>query len=200
MPKAMHHLNGNIMCAIDIETTGSVVGTHDIWQIAVVPLDSFYKPIFSPLPFTTILRPHNKEESERKYVSQENLSRAVLRGNDPYKAGDVFEKWFINLNLPDGKKIMPLAHDWCFKKPFIENWLFTGLYRSFFHDWYRDLIPVSLYANDSAEDSIEQVPYPKSLFSFLMARLQVEWKENADCMAHCVALAEGYKRALRRLF
>ena len=37
------HLNGNLMAAVDLETTGTQPGYHEIIQIAVVPLDSEFQ-------------------------------------------------------------------------------------------------------------------------------------------------------------
>ena len=39
------HLNGCLMAAVDLETTGTRPGYHEIIQIAVVPLDSDFKPL-----------------------------------------------------------------------------------------------------------------------------------------------------------
>ena len=50
MARGMIHLNGNILCAVDVETTGLEVGFHEIWQIAVLPLDSNIKPNKDILP------------------------------------------------------------------------------------------------------------------------------------------------------
>lgn len=49
--RSMQHLNGNLLCCIDTETTGLISGTHDIWQIAVLPLDENIQPLKGVFPF-----------------------------------------------------------------------------------------------------------------------------------------------------
>lgn len=201
MPKAMHHLNDNLLCAVAIETTGPTAGFHDLWQVCVLPLDHNYKPVMTPLPFHTIMRPHEKDLFDPKFISQDNRIRAVGRGICPYKAGDVFGRWLEQFNLKEGKKIMPLTYDWADVRPFLQSWLTPDYFHLYFHRWYRDLLASSLHSNDAAEDSIEQVPYPKNNLSFVCHRLGVEYREtNTDCLMAAVAIAEAYKKSLRRLF
>ena len=59
------HLNGCLMAAVDLETTGTRPGYHEIIQIAVVPLDSDFKPLADVRPFYTLVKPkHPERESE----------------------------------------------------------------------------------------------------------------------------------------
>ncbi len=51
------HLNGCLMAAVDLETTGTRPGYHEIIQIAVVPLDSDFKPLADVRPFYTLVKP-----------------------------------------------------------------------------------------------------------------------------------------------
>jgi hypothetical protein len=49
------HLNGHLLAAIDLETTGTRPGYHEIIQIACVPLDSDIKPLAGATPFYTVV-------------------------------------------------------------------------------------------------------------------------------------------------
>ena len=55
------HLNGCLMAAVDLETTGTRPGYHEIIQIAVVPLDSDFRPLADVRPFYTLVKPEHPE-------------------------------------------------------------------------------------------------------------------------------------------
>ena len=55
------HLNGCLMAAVDLETTGTRPGYHEIIQIAVVPLDSDFRPLADVRPFYTLVKPEYPE-------------------------------------------------------------------------------------------------------------------------------------------
>lgn len=200
MAKAMVHLNGNALCAVDILTTGPTPGVHDIWQITVLPLDNFYKPIKGGLiPFSMTMKPHDPDSYDKKYISQLQLAKA-MSGLDPFTGVDLFESWFKRLDLVEGKKIQVISHDWGAKASFLRHWLQPTNFDLHFHEWYRDLIPVSMYLNDNAEMNVEQIPYPKSKLSFICTRLGLPFTEGYDSLQNSVMIAQAYERIRKRLF
>ena len=58
-------LNSNTMAAVDIETTGSVVGYHEIIQIAIVPLTPDLDP-WDKAPFYMDIRPDFPERGSSR--------------------------------------------------------------------------------------------------------------------------------------
>ena len=45
MAQSLVHLNGDLLCAVDCETTGLNCKEHDIIQVCVLPLDSQIQPL-----------------------------------------------------------------------------------------------------------------------------------------------------------
>lgn len=197
--KSMQHLNSNILCAVDINTTGPIVGEHEVWEISVIPLDNLYRMDKRFFPFNTTIRPENSNNADPRYVSKERLLK-ILKGLDPMTVIDLFEDWFSKLNLPDRKKIMVISHDWVLKSAFLRHMFQSTLFDLYFHPWYRDLIPVSLYLNDNADMNIEQVPYPKSNLTFLATRLGLPFEDKLDTLNNANTIAQCYERIRKKMF
>lgn len=66
MPRHLLHLNGHIMAAVDVETTGLRPRYHDVIQVAVVPLNSDFKPLEGALPFYGEMQPRHPRTSTRR--------------------------------------------------------------------------------------------------------------------------------------
>ena len=117
----MIHLNGNILCAVDCETTGLDCNYHDVIEFACCPLDSQLRPHSEIMPFACQIKPRFPERADPRALRVNNLKLADLMvdGVDYHESGDAFIDWFQRLNLREGKKIMPLAQIWSFDKGFI---------------------------------------------------------------------------------
>lgn len=200
---SMIHLNGNLLCAVDVETTGLDPQKHDIIQLCVLPLDSQIKPLQTVRPFVVEMvpkRPENIEPGATK-THRLNMAELVLRALDPWKAVDIFEEWFENLNLPIGKKIMPLAHNWLFDRDFIREWVGGPIsFDHFFHFHYRDSMTAALFLNDRAEQKMEKPPYPKVSLGYCGSMLSVTNLKAHDALQDCVATAEVYRRMMLASF
>lgn len=205
MAKSMIHLNGHVLCAVDVETTGLDPKKHDIIQIAVLPLDSNIQINKDYTPFDMKLRPERIDsvDAESLKISRQDLSTLLLTGMDPITAGDLLYEWFKKLDCAIGKKIIPLAHNWIFDSSFIREWLGELLFAEIFHWQYRDTLIAANFINDRADFHNETVPYPKSGLKSMATRLGIEFPERChhDALADCVACAEVYRRlAIRGMF
>ena len=85
MARAMQHLNGNLLCAVDIETTGLEPNYHEIWQLCVLPLDSNIDPLKkigerSILPFYMDLKVNNPDHVDPTSMSVVQLTHAINNG------------------------------------------------------------------------------------------------------------------------
>ena len=120
------HLNGCLMAAIDLETTGTRPGHHEIIQIAVVPLDSDFKPLADVRPFYTLVKPEHPERESRGRQAEaqdsDDGTPAARPGIGPSVA-DWLHDWFVALKLPFKKCLVPLAHNWAFESSFLKAWL-----------------------------------------------------------------------------
>jgi len=197
----MVHLNGNILCAVDVETTGRDPEKHDIIQIAVLPLDSQIKPRKDILPFYMEIAPRRPENAELSAggVNKLQLAKIINEGMDSYRAADLLEEWFLKLKLPENKRISPLAQNWCFDRGFLIQWLGPRMFEFIFDGRYRDTMTAALYCNDKADFMGEAFPYPKVNLEYLSSQLKVENIKAHDALSDCVTTAEVYRRMLTGL-
>ena len=195
---SMRHLNGNLLCAIDVETTGLDPMKHDIIQLAVLPLDAEIKPLQTVMPFYVNMKPKRPENIEKAAmkVNKTELAQLIINGLDPWKCVDMFEEWFERLNLPVGKKIVPLAHNWIFDSGFIREWMGPLSFAHFIDYHYRDSMTAALYLNDRADAHVEPYPFPKVSLGYCCSQLKIDNINAHDALADCVATAEVYRRML----
>lgn len=197
---SMMHLNNNLLCAIDTETTGLIAGHHDVIQVCFLPLDAQLMPHHEIIPFCLTLQPKRPENVDPKamQVNKMNLADCILNGVDPWKAADLFEEWFTKLNLGGGKMIAPLSKNWPFDRGFINDWLGEEMVRQRIHYEYRDPGPVAKFFNDVADFRSENYPYPKSSLKYLASTLGIEEIQKHDAMSDCVMLAQVYRLMILR--
>ncbi len=201
----MLHLNGNLMCAVDTETTGDRPGFHDLIQVCILPLGWDLKPIFktkegrSLTPFYCELKPRRLENytNEPKLnVKREVLSKICLDGLDPDSAADLFMEWYEKLNLAVNKRISPLAQNWPFDREFLMDWMGRAQFGHIFDARYRDTMSAALFENDKADFRNLHYPYPKVNLAYLASQLKVEHQRAHDALQDCVVTAEVYRRML----
>lgn len=200
MAHASHHLNGHLLAAIDIETTGVIVGKHDILQLCVLPLGPDLKPSKLLMPFNMRFQPKHPEDADQAAlaVSKTKLIDAIRFGCDPWSAVDRFGEWFQKLKLPEKKKIVPLGHNFSgIDKPMIMDWLGGPLsYDEFFRSDHRDTMTAALFTNDQAELVSEPIPFPKYNLPYLANILGVSHESAHDALGDCLTTAEVYRRML----
>ena len=129
MANSMVHWNGNMLCVIDTETTGLESGWHEIWQLAILPLDSDIKPRKDVIPFFIEMKPQHPERISEGALrlNREAMLKACERGHDPEKAKDMLRTWYEKLGLPITrggypKRVMPLGQNYAFDMGFMKHW------------------------------------------------------------------------------
>ena len=71
----MRHWNGDHLVVLDLETTGLRPGWHEIWQIALLPLDSNLDMRKDVLPFDILIEPEHMERIDwSAKVMQKNIT------------------------------------------------------------------------------------------------------------------------------
>lgn len=198
--KNLQHLNGNLLCAIDCETTGLKAGYHDIIQVCFLPLDSEIKPIQNIPPFYMTLKPQRPETVDKDAMKVHGIPFMELMqyALDPFTASERFEEWFNALNLGLNKKIAPLGHNYAFDQGFIRDWLGDSAYETYFDYHVRDTAAVALFLNDRSAFASEACPFPKVRLSFLAERLACRFEHAHDALQDCLATAEVYRRIIHR--
>lgn len=196
------HWNGNLLCAIDCETTGLVPGFHDLVQICIMPVAPDLKPN-KDIPFfhmKLIPQYYERIQTELPDVTKRIIVDAKLNGTDPWTAIDRLTEWFYKLNLPEKKKIIPLGFNFGFDSAFILNWLGGyASYGEFFRSDHRDVMTSALFLNDIADWFTEPVPFPKFNLAYVAAKLGVEHSNEKahDAVMDCLTTIECYRRMMR---
>jgi DNA polymerase III epsilon subunit-like protein len=203
----MLHLNGNKMCAVDIETTGLRPSFHDIIQIAIVPLNNNFGMDQNITPFYTTLKPVRLENISEKAMQINGLKIADLLRDalDPEEAAAIFERWYSEKIEGNGyKKIVPLGYNYAaFDLPFIKEWLGyysdepeKSLYDDFFFWQIRDVAMAPLFCNDIAYMKQITYPFPKHGLKNVCFRMGYRIEGHHDALADALAAAELYKRLI----
>lgn len=208
MGLGMMHLNGSQICAIDTETTGLDPFLHEIWQIAIVPLDQHLEPRRGVLPFYIEMQPEKPElidwTAKVMKTNREAINRAMKNGHDQFVAADLFVEWVEKLDLPNNKYgnrkfIIPLGHNYAFDRSFIQQWLGVDLYDTIFNYHFRDSMIVAGFLSDHAGTHGESsVPFPNIKLSKLASKLNVPLAKAHDALQDALATAGIYKRLCMR--
>jgi DNA polymerase III epsilon subunit-like protein len=203
--KSMHHWNAHQMVVMDVETTGTRPYWHEVVQFAAVALDARLQPRKDILPFDIYMCPEHPErvDPEALKVTGLKLQDLLLKGHNQDSARDMFERWTQKLELGQTvwgspKRIIPLAHNWAFDKPFIQDWMGYGLYDELIDSRFRDTMTVSLFLNDWADFQVEKVPYSKNKLSWLASKLGIEHEFAHNALQDCLVTAEVYRRLCQR--
>jgi DNA polymerase III epsilon subunit-like protein len=193
-------LNGNVLCAIDVETTGLIPGHHEITQVCFLPLDFDLKPKKNIVPFDILLKIEHEDRIDWNAlkVSKTNFFKHQQVSIDKYRAADLFEDWVEKLKLPIYKRISPLAHNWPFDRAFILDWLQPTAFGEFIDGRYRDTMATANAINDIYDKLNESTPFPKVNLSYLAAMLKIPHKGAHNALNDCVVTSQVYKALLSK--
>jgi DNA polymerase III epsilon subunit-like protein len=198
---SMQHLNGNLLAAVDVETTGLVCGEHDIWEMAVIPLDHNFKPNKIYKPWIVRMKPKRPENIDKQALAMTGLKPAdvINEGLDPWKAADMFEEWFGRLNLPIGKNIVPLASNWPFDRDFIKEWLGHLTFEHAFHGHFRDTQCIAAFINDRLSYQNERPPFGRIGLQSLVNHFKLTNPQPHRAAADALASADVYREFVRMM-
>lgn len=193
------HLNGCLMAAVDLETTGTRPGWHEIIQIAVAPLDSDFKVLDGVRPFYTYMKPKypERESDAAKQKHKISMAELLLHAPEADRVADWLYDWFVALRLPFKKCLVPLAHNWAFESSFLKAWLGVEQTDLIFHSHARDGMLYAVALNDKAAFAGEPVPFPRVGLGPMCAKLGIVNTNPHDALADCIAEAEVYHTLLR---
>jgi len=198
-------VNHNILCAVDVETTGLVPGVNEIIELCVLPLNAALKPELSVETFNVKIRPEKLEEISPSALKVNGMKLDDLKfamAKDDALA--LFENWFDNEIKGKGyRQIEPLAQNWPFDLGFLLE--FFGSYVDstedhqrymdlFFFRGFRDTFSTAKYINDLAEYNGLRIPFPKQNLRYLCAQLNIEHIGAHTALGDCHATAEVYKK------
>ena len=192
---ALPHLNGNLLAAIDFETTGTIAGWHEPIQIAIQPLNSDLRPLDGVRPFYWDIAPEHIERADGRAtgVHGKNLEELQLTAPAKDKIADMLIEWFDRLDLPFEKSLVPLAHNYEFEHGFGKAWLGDALYGKLFFGHARDAMRYALSLNDRAVFMGENPPFNSVSLKSLCNKFSVVNTNPHDALADCLAEAEVYR-------
>lgn len=199
--QSLVHVNNNIICAMDIETTGRDPERHEIIHIACVPLDNNLE-IRRDLPiFEAKIAPKRLDtiELDALDVSKSRLQDIIDTGIDSMAASDLFESYFERLRLPKDKRIIPLGHNIAaFDLAFLRSWLGYTSFACCFNGLTRDTLQVANYINDVCDFHGNPTPFPKLRLADVAHVLNIDTSRfkahDPVCDAYLAALV--YKKLL----
>jgi DNA polymerase III epsilon subunit-like protein len=194
----MPHLNGNIMAAVDFETTGVKSGWHEPIQMAVVPLNSDLRPMDDVRPFYVNIKPEHPErqDPEAARVHQLDMDQLILYALDRGRVESLFIEWVESLKLPFERKLIPLAHNWPFEHGFFKAWLGHDLCNKIWHGHARDAMEYAASLNDKAYMRGAKVPFSNLGLGDLCKHFGVINPKAHDALHDCLAEAEVYRHLL----
>ncbi len=196
---SMQHLNGHLLCAIDTETTGLKPGYHDIWQVAVLPLDANIEPLKGINPFCMDIKMQHPDRLDKAAIpNMPEFVRRQTHAVESFTCADLFDEWFDRLELPIHKRIVPLAQNWPFDREFLKDWLGVESFNQAFFPVYRDTMAAAAFDSDLCDFRSEKVLYTEYNLNFICSKLDVHNAKAHDALQDCIATAECYRRMLLR--
>ena len=194
------HMNSNLVCSIDTETTGLDFVEHEILQLCILPLNSDYT-LSKKFPYLHLkIKPRKldpKDENTVKF-NKKLIVDCLNYGMDKDRAQDKVMEWFQSLKLAPRKQIVPLGCNYDFDRDFIMDFMGGPLnYNYVFRSDVRDVQRAALHHNDMADFRSEQVPFAKYSLGALCSRLHIPHPNAHDAVADALATAEAYRRILR---
>ena len=200
---SMTHLNGHLLCAVAIETTGSKLFYHDICEISIIPVDYELRILRNILPFHCDIKPRydNRIDFDTMTVTEARMQNICKHGIDSLVASEYLEEWFSKLPLYHTKRIMPFCYNWPRVYAFLCNWLTQRTAEFIFDYRYRDLLSTSLWLNDYNDYHINNCPFAKNDFPYLCSSFNIERDHgiNRDSLSEARAMIDLYRATLNNI-
>lgn len=197
-----NHWNGHLLCAVDVEVYGESPKDGDLLEIAIMPLNPNFTPSSTLPPFDMVILPSDtdKYKSNQILLPGMTLADVMLQGLSWDVVAELLETWKEKLNLPEGKKIIPLGHNYRAHDEKWMRWTLGDLTYEFIFDFHcRDTMEVGLFLNDMADWLKEPIPFPKLDLSYMCSCLRVENIRRHRALGDALATAELYRRIVTRL-
>ncbi len=193
------NLNGNILAAVDVETTGLIPGYHEIIQIGIQILDSHCEPMSEVSPFYHTIKPEHPERADARAtaVHKLDIDHLCLHAPDKWQVSDWLDEWWSNLGLPHRKSLVPIAHNWQHEVGFLKAWLGSESFNQFFYWQARDTMLIPIFLNDVAYANGRKMPFSAFGLESMCTKFGIVHENPHDALADARAEAQVYKHLLQ---
>lgn len=197
---SLESMNGNILCAVDVETTGVLAGYNEIIQIACVPLNQHFEPHPEMRHFYLNMKPDYPDRMSEGAVAKHGITEESLEGCVSQDRGfELFDEWFYSLGLCFGKRLVPLAHNWGFERGFLTYWLGVDGMWDKWQSHPRDTMLLAASVNDLFVWHGRKIPFPALNLVSMCKRFEIQLDNAHDALADCLATAKLYAALMRFL-
>jgi len=195
---SLPNTHGNLVCAIDIETTGSDVEKHEIIQVAIVPLDIDFTPLKSLRPFVSYVRPERPEDADPEATCVHGIEIPTLcHAPSGERVIDRITEWVNDLELAYDRRLIMLAHNASFEHRFLVRFLGNDLYYNIFNANTRDSQVLALGINDLAVARGRKPPFERCSMGWLGKHFGIVNAHHHDAYHDAVACAALYRELLK---
>lgn len=196
------NFNYNRLVAIDTIATSE----DEIIELCIYPMNAQFQLVKTIIPLYINVKPKlnpwkfESEDYKRLGISEMSYLSAWNDGLPPSVATELFERWCDHkIQLLPGRRLMPLTYDWGSKKAQLIKLFGEKHFEYYFHFHSRDILAVSLFANDFANVSVERPPYPKVDMAYIFSQTRTEYNRK-DTIINCVGIAKIYNKMLSNFF
>ena len=178
--------------SVDVETTGTLPGYHEIVQIAIVPYSNTFERVGTP--FCSLVHPEFPDRADP--TAQQIHGLDLTDAPEASVVRDRLCDWIVSLDMPIGTKLIPLAHNWPFEFSFLRTFLGFDLFNEVWHYHPRDAMTFAIALNDVYTLKGQKKPFARVSLKDLCAQFGVVNEKPHDALADSIAEAELYKRML----
>lgn len=198
----MQHWNSSYLTSVAIKTTGPDPLIHEIYQIALIPLNSDLTLKREKMPFFIDISIDNIQDihpSVYRGSKKAAILKAIEHGHDQFTALDLLEKWIARLEMKPTKygsprQLIPLAFNYPTIYAFLHRWLTPEVYRIWFHWQFRDVLATSGFFNDLKGAKAEYVKFNKIDFKWICSCVGVSLSSRPSALEIAKAQAESYRK------
>jgi len=184
-------MNGHVPCVVDVETTGTLAGWHEVIQIACVPLNQHFEPDPNRRFHYLNTYPDHPERIDEEAVRKHGITLESLEGCPTQARGvELFDEWFRKLDLPYGKRLVPVAHNFGFERGFLIHLLGMDGFNECWQSHPRDTMVLGSMINDFYAWHGRKHPFPWVSLGAMCERFDIVNDNEHDALADCLATAK----------